>query len=123
LTHFKIPKDVEFQTAMSATDCIYLTANHRNDLYKFDPDQTYDQTETETESEKLEFELVGTFTHPPRNVCLIDDVIYNFSGEFKPAIETYDVKKKVFKVVWEEESGTLEFSSNFSFGCFPLVKF
>ena len=119
LTHFNIPKDVEFSSAMSGDDFIYLTANHRNDLYKFDPDKSF----TKSENEKLEFEHLGKFCHSPQNVCLIEEIIYNFSDDEKPTVEIFDVKKKEFKVVWQDEIGTMEFSSNFSFGCFPLVTF
>jgi len=117
LNNYSMPKDVEFKKAMATSDHIYLTANHKSELFRFDPDKNA------PENTKLEFEVVGTFANPPENVCLIeeDGIIYNFS---KATIETFDTKSGVFEVVWEEtETESLEFSPNFLFGCFPMVKF
>jgi hypothetical protein len=116
LNNYSMPKDVEFKKAMATSDHIYLTANHKSELFRFDPDKIA------SENTKLEFELVGTFANPPDNVCLIeeDGIIYNFS---KATIETFNTKTGEFKVVWEETETdkSLEFSSNFSLGCFPTV--
>ena len=119
-TNFNMPKDVEFKKAMPTSDHIYLTANHKSELYRFDPDQTSSE-----KKEKLVIELVGTFSRSPQNVCLIEEegIIYNFSDDGKPSIETYNTVTKEFKIVWEADVGSIEFSSNYSLGCFPLVAF
>ena len=119
-TNLNMPKDVEFKRALAASGHIYLTASHKSQLYRFDPDQaTYEK------NEKVDFELVGTFSRTTQNVCLIEEegIIYNFSDEAKPSIEIYNTHTNEFKVVWEAEVGSIVFSPNYSLGCFPLISF
>ena len=73
-----------------------------------------------------ELELIGKFSTETHNVSLVGHEIFNFSTnqfEYISTIETYNLKTKEFKVVWEKETEEFDFSPYQPIACFPLVVF
>ena len=71
-------------------------------------------------------ESIGKFSTETQNVSLVGFEIFNFSTdpfEYISTIETYNLKTKEFKVVWEKETEEFDFSPYESLACFPLVVF
>merc|ERR1719228_2968334 len=53
LNHIALPANIEFDSAMSTENHIYLTSSHSRDLFRIDP---------EVGGKEVELELVGKFT-------------------------------------------------------------
>ena len=103
-----------FNCAVPYEDCIYLTSITGYSLYKFDP-----------ETPSITF--VGKFQEETQNICVVGDVIYNFSSDqhfdYRSTIETYDIKAGKFQSIWEKNTDEIEFAPYGSSGCFPVVLF
>ena len=119
LEEVSLPENKDFNSAVTAKGCIYVVGKHSYDLYKFD-------------KSAMTFGVVGQFSSEAQNICLVGDLIYNFSTDQfsgQSTIETYDIVCDTFSFVqeydFESESGrarsNVDFSSHFSFGCFPLT--
>ena len=141
LDHIDLPKHMEFNCALVSDNHIYLTGNHSYELYRFDPTDNPkpeadpqeitlefgdEQREVKEppQSEKVELEFVGRFTNEAQNVCMVFDVIYNFSTEqfdYKSSVETFDLRKNTFSIAWEKNTDDFDFSPYYSSGCFPIV--
>ena len=69
-------------------------------------------------------QLVGKFSNEAQNICIVDNVIYNFTTDqfdYKSSIETYDISRKKFDNLWEKNTDDFDFSPYYSSGCFPVV--
>ena len=109
----ELGRNVEFNCAIPTEDGIYLTGNHAYELFKFQPS-------------KLTLTVVGKFANEAQNICLVGNVIYNFSTDqfdYKSSIETYDIAEEKFNLLYEKNTDDFDFSPYYSFGCFPLVMY
>lgn len=115
--HVSFPSGVEFNFAIAFNDFIYVTVRHTRKLYRFPLTVAKDS---------VEITCVGEFQQETQNLCLVDNVIYNFSSDqfaYYSTIETYNIPEDCFDLVFKTEDEELDFSPYYSFGCFPLVKF
>merc|ERR1712110_1164923 len=112
------PKNIEYDKGMydSKSSTFYLTSRISRELYQL----------RFSDSDNCDISLVGSFSSEAQNTCFVaqEGVIYNFnSDEFgdERMVETFDVIKNTFTVVWKELVSEWDFSPHYSLGCFPLV--
>ena len=127
LTDVDIPQNIEFNRAIVYENSIFLTGNHSYELFCLKPPikrQSHNKGNEPQTGHKLE--LIGKFSTETHNVSLVGHEIFNFSTnqfEYISTIETYNLKTKEFKVVWEKETEEFDFSPYQPIACFPLVVF
>ena len=114
------PKNIEYDKGMydSKSSTFYLTSRISRELYQL----------RFSDSDNCDISLVGSFSSEAQNTCFVaqEGVIYNFnSDEFgdERMVETFDVIKNTFTVVWKELVSEWDFSPHYSLGCFPLVNY
>jgi len=126
--NFEMPR-LEFSTALSSKTHIYLTSTHCHELYRFNPDPTKlspDQLSTDCKDKFEPMELMGKFSKETHNTTIVDNVIYNFNTEDfddERVVECFDIQQSKFSVLWKKDCPKMDFSPNYSLGCFPIVSY
>jgi len=118
---FNFPDGVEFDRAIHDvdvdTDDVYLTSRISNKLYKL---------RRESGCKFTFCDIVGTFSFEAQNTCLVNGVIYNFySDEFsyESVVESYDIRTRMFSILWQQDVPDWDFSPYHCLGCFPLCSY
>ena len=75
----ELPKHIEFTRAMVHGNFIYLTGNHAYELYRFNPDWKISDAHGSNVQAEHELQLLGKFSNEAQNICIVGDVIFNFS--------------------------------------------
>ncbi|RZF41395.1 hypothetical protein LSTR_LSTR000109 [Laodelphax striatellus] len=111
MNNIVIPNNLSVASAMTDNEWMYVIANTRPDLYRFQP-----------YNEHVELEHLGRFQIEGKNACLVNNCIYKFGydgTDYKYNLEMFCIETKSFKVLWEcsETDIGLDTANE---GCFPL---
>lgn len=128
---FEMPcqlRTIVLNAVVSHSTGIYLVGCNSGELIRYVPESSDGDIDEVDEKDKAVsygekwFQLVGNFSHPTVNACIVKDKIYAFSNTDFLVVESYSIVDHAFAIEMESDDPKYRGASN-AHGCFSLPKY